>query len=153
MFHLQAGIHFHKVKRTVRGIQKLHSTGAFIVDGLRGPDGGFTHGLASVSAEPRCRRLFQHFLVATLHRAVPFGQIDAVALPIAEHLNFHMTGLNQVTLEQDIRVGKGACGLALGGGQGVIEVGHVFHHPHTFAATTGNGLEQQREAACLGLGP
>ena len=153
VFHLQAGVHFHEEERAVYVVQELDGAGAHVVNGLRGFHGGLAHGFTGVLAQPRCGRFFQYFLMATLHRAVPLGQVDAVALLVAEHLDFHVAWLGQVALDQHVRVAEGVPGFPLGGGQGVIEVGHCFHHPHAFTTTTGNGLQQQREAAFFGLGP
>ena len=153
VFHLQTGVHFHEEERAVNVVQELHGAGAHVVNGLRGFHGGLAHGFTGGLAQPRCGRFFQYFLVATLHRAIPFGQVDAVALLVAEHLNFHMAGLGQVAFDQHVRVAEGVPGFPPGGGQGVVEVGHAFHYPHAFATAAGNGLQQQREAAFLGLGP
>ena len=146
MFHLQAGVHFHKEELAAGIQQKLHGAGADITDGLRGFHRRFAHGFSQFGTKAGCRRFFHHLLVATLDRAVALIQIQAVAVLVGKHLNLHMTRLQHVLLHQHARVAKGGQCLALRRLQALDQLRFAFRHLHAFAATAGGGLEQHRVA-------
>ena len=71
MFHLQACIHFQKIEPAILR-DEFHRTGALILHGLGGGDGGGTHSSPHVSIDTGRRGFFDHLLVAALGRAITF---------------------------------------------------------------------------------
>ena len=98
MLHLQAGVHFQKVKVFIFIDQKLDGTGTAIMTGFGGIHCGFTHTLAQLWINKGRGRLFYHFLVSALNRAIPFAQINRIAMLIGKHLNFNMARFDNRTL-------------------------------------------------------
>src|SRR3546814_6619495 len=76
------------------------------------------HALAGVIVEERRGRLFQHFLVTALRRALAFAQMDRVAVVVGENLHFDMAWLFDVPLQQHPVTAERALRFALARGQG-----------------------------------
>ena len=93
MLNLQSRIHLHEKELAARIQQKLDRTRSDITDCLGSLDCRCAHGPAQFDGQSWRWRFFHHFLMAPLDRAIAFMQIDAIPLLIAEHLNFHMPGL------------------------------------------------------------
>ena len=58
--------------------------------------------------------LFDQLLVAPLHGAVAFPEMDDVAVVVGQDLDFDVPGLLDVFFEVDVAVAKGRLGLGLG---------------------------------------
>ncbi len=143
---LQAGIHFHEEEFSTGIQQEFHGAGTDVADGLGRLYRSFAHGAAQLGGEAWRRRLFNHFLMAALDRAVAFVQVQAVAVLVGEDLDFHMARFEHVFLDQHARIAERRLRLALGGRQRLGQVRLAFDHLHALAAATGGGLEQHRVA-------
>jgi len=143
---LQAGIHFHEEKFATGVEQEFHRAGTDVADGLGGLYRSFAHGAAQLGGEAWRWRLFNHFLMAALDRAVAFVQVQAVAVLVGEDLDFHMARFEHVFFHQHARVAERRLRLALGGRQRLGQVRLALDHLHALAAATGGGLEQHRVA-------
>ena len=66
MFHLQAGIHFQKIKILIRANNKLNRASRLILHRFSQLNGLLTHGGACFVADKRAWGFFQHFLMAPL---------------------------------------------------------------------------------------
>src|SRR5439155_9159696 len=97
------------------------------------------------------RRLFQHFLVPALDRALALAERINVAVFVGEQLNLDVTGPLQVALEEEALVPESGFGLAPGCGNGVCELGRLADDSHPSPATTRDRLDHQREADLLRL--
>jgi hypothetical protein len=86
---------------------------AYVLDGPCSRHSRFTHLLAEGFSHARGRRLFQHLLVAPLHRAVTLEQIDVVALAVAKHLDLDVARALHILLNQHCVVTKAVDGLTL----------------------------------------
>ena len=93
-----------------------------------------------------CRRFLDHFLVAALHRAVAFAEMDRVALAVGEHLDFHVARILQELLHVDLLVAERGLGLGLGHGDGVAQMRLGVHHAHAATAAAAGGLDDDRVA-------
>jgi hypothetical protein len=93
MLHLNAGVHFHKVKIAVAIQQKLHGARPHIVNGLSGPHRCIPHFLAQVCRQGWARGFFQQLLVAALNGTIPFPQMHHIAVAIGQDLKLDMAGL------------------------------------------------------------
>ena len=155
MLDLQPRVHLHeeKVHFSAGALldDELHRPGADIVHGLRRRHRGAAHLPAHGLGHARRRRLFQHLLVATLHRAVALEQVDVVAVRVAEHLDLDVTRALHQFLDQHGVVAEAADGLALAGRQRGLEVGRLFHRAHALAAAAGARLDQHRIADAVGF--
>ena len=147
---LQPRVHFDKIETVGIG-DKLDRTGPDIADRSHRGHGCLPHCGPPLCIEPRRRGLLQHFLMATLDRAVAFEQMDRVAMAIGKNLEFDVTRLQQIFLNQHAIVAKGARCLTLGPGEYGGKLGGAGNHPHAAAAAAGNGLDQYRKPDPLGL--
>ena len=152
MFHLQPGVHLHKEEIPPRIQQKFHRTGAHVTNGLRRPHGRFAHGAPQLGAEPRRRGFFNHFLVTALDGAIPFVEVQAMAVLIGKHLNLHMPGLEHVFFDQHACIAKRRQRFTLSRSQCFGQLAFVVHHFHALAATPGGGFKQDRVADVLSRG-
>jgi hypothetical protein len=122
VLHLQPGVHLHEeeVHRAVLALldDELHRARTHVFHGPRRRHGGQAHLGAHLRAQTGRRRLFQHLLVAALHRAVALEQVDVVALRVAEHLDFDVARALHVLLDQHRLVAEAVLGLALAARQG-----------------------------------
>ena len=66
-----------------------------------------------VVVEVRRRRALDHLLVAALHRAVAFEEMDDRAMLVGEDLHLDMTGALDQLLEIDVVLAEGGLRLAL----------------------------------------
>ena len=107
MLDLQAGIHFHEVETAILLGDELYGTGADVADRLGSGDCCLAHLAATRFAHAGGRRFFQHLLVAALHRAVAFEQVNAVALRVGEHLDLDVARPGHIALDQHTLVAEG----------------------------------------------
>ena len=122
MLHLQAGVHLHEEEVHVdlaSGLvvalfhDEFNSACAHIVHSSCSGHSRFAHLLAQCFGHARCRRFFQHFLVATLHRTIALHQVNTVALRVAKHLNFDVTGALHILFNQHRLIAKTVLRFAL----------------------------------------
>ena len=91
-------------------------------------------------------------LVAPLHRAVAFEEVDRVAGAVGEDLDLDVTGMIDEPLDEDGAVAEGGLGFTRGSLEGLGEGVRVAHHPHPAAAAAHGRLDDDREAGALGEG-
>ncbi len=150
---LESGVHFEEVEGVVGVIeQELDRARRVVPDGADGFESGGAHCGPNLGRDRRAGRLLDHFLVATLDRALPLETVHEVPVLVAEHLDLDVTRCRQVLLEEDRgvaeRVERLTLGTLDGGGQAVGGV----DDPHALAASTGRGLDEDRVADGVGLG-
>src|SRR5690606_19464407 len=89
LFHLNPGVHLNEVELTVL-VEELKSASTPIADVQTGLDAGVVNKAAGFRIDIRRRGLFQNFLVAALHGAIPVTQVNGIALAVGKYLNFHV---------------------------------------------------------------
>ena len=150
MLNLKPGVHFHEIKRAVlREVlagDELDGAGAHVTNGFGCVDGGLAHRCPARRRHARRWRLFEHFLVAALHRAVALEQINAISVGIGEDLDFDVPGTSQVFLDQHVFGTEGRRRLAPARGERGKEVLAFFDPPHSFSTTASRRLDQYRVA-------
>ena len=155
MLDLEPGVHLHEEEAQIavgrRLGDELHRAGTHITHRL-----GCRHGRRAHLAPPCLAHagrggFFQHFLVASLHRAVALEQVDAVAVGVAEHLDFNVPRPRDIAFHQHRVVTKTVDGFALARGQRGVEFLRGGHHAHALAAPPGAGLDEHRVADAAGL--
>ncbi len=142
MLDLQASVHLHEIEGAVLVSDELDGSGTDIADRLGRRDGRIAHRLAPRRIHTGRRRFLDDLLVAALDRAVALEQIDAVAMPVGENLDFDMARPRQVLLDQHMIVGERRLGLAFGAFQRIVELFRRLDHPHALAAAASRGLDQ-----------
>jgi len=76
MLDLNPRVHLDEIVVTFRIDEEFDRAGVLVFRGFGGADGGLAHLLAQIGGQKRGRRLFNELLVATLHGAVAFPQVD-----------------------------------------------------------------------------
>lgn len=149
MFDLQASIHLHEIKLVGLGIEnKLDCAGIHISDGPR----GFYRCLTDLTANGWCYlrgSLLNDLLVASLHRAIPFVEVDVVVMAIAEDLELDMSGLGNILLDNHMLVLERLHSLSLGSFQLIEEFRFMPHNTHSLATSAKRGLNDYRESHLL----
>src|SRR6185312_15349681 len=95
-------------------------------DGARARIAEVGHGVGADLADARTLlfvqgrgvRLFPYLLVAALQRAVALAQVDALAGPIAKHLDLDVARLFEIFFDVDGIVAEGRTGFGTGRMQG-----------------------------------
>src|SRR5262249_57675387 len=91
------------------------------------------------------KALLPNFLVAALQRAIALAQMNGVAAPVPQHLDFDVAWLGEILLEIKRLVAE--CGLRLRArsGKHSDEILRAVRHLHAAAAAAGSCLHQNRE--------
>src|SRR5207342_578448 len=148
MLDLDAGDHFDEVELTVL-VQELEGAGAAIADAHAGIGADLADARALFLGDAGRGRLFDHLLVAALHRAIALAQVDGVALAVGEHLDLDVARVLEEFLHVHHVVAEGGLRLGLGG----VDRGHqrafFAHHAHAAAAAATRGLDYHRVADLL----
>ncbi len=111
---------------------------------LRQRDRLVTEHLTQLGRDDRRRRLLQDLLMATLERAFALAEREHVAVRVGDDLHLDVPRARQEALDEHAVVAEAGLGLALGGGDRVVERVRRLDHPHPAPATAGRGLHQQR---------
>ncbi len=78
--------------------------------------------------------------------------MNDIAVAVAKHLHLDVTRRQDVFLDQHMVIAERSRRFALARGQSVQEVLALFDQTHPLAATTGNGLDQNRITNLIGFG-
>ncbi len=90
--------------------------------------------------------------MTALDGALPFTQVNQLAVRVTEDLDLDVAGSRDVALEEHPRVAEAAQRLALGGAHGLGEPARLLDDTHSPSAAAGRGLDQQRVADCFTVG-
>src|SRR5690606_35057505 len=150
VLHLDAGVHLDEVEVTLGVHEVFDGAGAFVVAGLGGLDRGLAHALAQVGREEGRGGFLDELLVAALHGAVAFAEVEGLAVGVGEDLELDVAGLLDVFLDIDRAVAEGFLGLVAGDvvflGEGDVVVGDA----HAAPAAAGDGLDDDGVADLAG---
>ena len=114
VLHLQAGVHFQEIKASVLGQHELDRAGTHVIHCARRRHRRRAHAGAQGLVHRRAGRLFQHFLVAPLYRAVALADVQHRAMAVAKHLYFHMARLQHGFFDEQLTIAKRIGRLAAG---------------------------------------
>ena len=151
MLDLQAGVHLHEVEGAAGIHDEFDRAGADIADRARRRHRCLAHGAALDLAQPGGRGFFDHFLMASLHRAVALEEIDGVAVRVGKDLDFNVAGAGGVFLDQYRIVAETGSGFAPARGEHRCEFTGFAHDAHALSAAAGTGLDQHRKADAIGF--
>ena len=79
--------------------------------------------------------------MATLQTAVAFAEMQRLAFPVGQDLEFNMAGAFDVFFDVDDRIGKRALRFRPGRVVALDEAGVVVRHPHPASAAAAGGLD------------
>ena len=143
MFHLQTGVHFHKVKATFFPHNKLNRSSTRIFDCFCRCHCGICHFFSYFIVNKKWWRFFNYFLVTTLNWTVPFKQVHDISMLITKYLEFYMVGLFNKTLQYDSGVTKGLLCFILNWCQSISKIFFFMYHPHSLSASAENSFDYQ----------
>src|SRR5690606_31357368 len=112
MFHLKASVHLDEVELAILP-EELDRPGAAIAHiGHRLRD-DTAHSITFLGGYYGRGRFFEDLLVAALQRTIAFAEMDRIAVPVAEHLEFDVARIAEIFFEIDRFVAEGCLGLLL----------------------------------------
>ena len=115
MLNLHPGIHLNKIKLAVL-VQEFKGARAAIGQRPTGRHAALADLLTQGRVQARRRGLFDDFLMAALHGAVPFAEVNRIALAVGQHLNLNMARALQKFFHIHHVIAEGRA--RLGAGQG-----------------------------------
>ena len=146
MLHLNPGVHLNEIVVALFIHQKFQRTGVDVADVFGDLHGVPVQRLPDLRSYGESGGEFHHLLVAALEGAVPFVEVNHVAVFIAQNLHFDVLRLHEELLHKDVVVAEGLLGLSLHH----VEVGADFLHSvaaaHTASAAACGSLQDHREA-------
>ena len=120
VLNLQPGVHLHEIKTHGLGLvvshllhDELHRACPDIIHRLGCSHRCRPHALAQILTQAWRRRLLQHLLMATLHRAIALVQMHHLAVAVPKHLDFYVARALHVFLDQHRIIAKAVAGFAL----------------------------------------
>ena len=134
----------------LRGDEELHRAGIEVVGAFGQFDGVAKQPLAQRFVEPGCWCRFDDLLIAQLHGAVAFMQMNHGAIGIRQNLHFDMPGPLHQLFDKQARVAEGGLRLALAAVEGGGHVVGRIDDAHAPPAAARRGLEHDRVANRLG---
>ena len=151
VLHLDARVHLHEVIFTVLIDEELDCAGVLITDCLGEADGDLAHLFAELRGQERGRGFLDQLLVAALHGAVAFTEVDDFAVFVAQELELNVSGLLDILFDVDAAVTESLFGFGAGALKFFGEGGRIMDDAHPFAAATGDSLDDDRKADALGF--
>jgi len=112
MFDLEARVHLHEVIAAVLIEEELDGAGIVIIDRLGNGDGRLTHLGTKTWRENQRWRNLDELLMPALNRAIALAQVDDVAVPVGQYLEFDVMRSLDILFEEDASVAEGSLGLA-----------------------------------------
>jgi len=150
VFDLDTGVDFQHVEVLVVVHQELDGRGACVVGGLDEFGGGFADLFDFLAFDEWAGGFFDDFLVASLHGAVAFPEVDGVAVLVADGLDFYMSCVFEEFFDEDAAVSEcGECFLLRFGDIGA-EGGFVAADAHAPASSAGGGFDDDGVADFCG---
>jgi hypothetical protein len=143
MLDLQPRVHLDEVEGA-GFCDELDGAGAYIADCARRGHRRYSHRASLLRIEAGRRRLLQHLLMPPLDRAVALEQMDRVAVPVGENLDFDVARPLQVFFDQHAVIAKGRCCLPLCPGERRSELRRAADDPHP-APPPRRGFDQDRK--------
>ena len=79
--------------------------------------------------------------MASLNRAVPFAEVNDIAVAVRQHLHFHVPGAIDEFLHVQPGIAEGGLRLALGGLEQIVQLVRALHQTHATAPAAGGGFD------------
>ena len=150
MLDLDAGVELEEEQLAARD-EEFGCTRAAVADRRCERDGRLAETTSRRLGETGRGRLFQHLLVAALHRAVPQPDRQRRSVRIGEQLRLDMPRTVEEPLAEDAPVAERGYRFARCCLERVVELGRLAHDAHAATPATGRRLDDEREADLLRL--
>src|SRR5262249_14588658 len=124
---------------------ELSGSGALVADRPPEVDRRVAHLCAQLRVERGRGRLLEHLLMAALDRAVTLAESRDVAVPVGQELDLDMERVLEVALAEDGVVAERCGRLATRRRERLVELLRCADDAHPAAASTGRGLDEERE--------
>ena len=144
MFHLNPGIHFHKIKFPFRAYDIFDGAGVGISHRFGRQYRIFIHFLPDAVVNGRGRGFLDKLLMVSLNGTVPFPQGHHIPLGVCHDLDLHMAGILDITFQVHGIVPKCIGRLPLGQVELELKLFLAAGHPHPFAPSAGRSLDYHR---------
>ncbi len=152
MLDLQAGVHLEEIEVPVAAHDELDRAGRIVTDRLGERDRLCPHLAPQRLIDHRRRRFLDDLLVTPLDGAFALAEMDDIAVTVAEHLDFHVAGVLDVTLDENAIVAEGRTRLGTGGAHALGQLALLPDDAHALAAAAGRRLDHHRQADLAGDG-
>ena len=146
MFDLYARVDFDEVEFAVRRNQEFDRPGVDVMDVLHQFQGSVADFLTQFDRQGRSRSRFDDFLMTALDGAVPFKEMDDIAVFVAHDLDFDVFRIDDAFFQINFIVAKSQFGFRFGAVVGIAEISHAVDHTHTAAAAAVDSFQHDREA-------
>src|SRR5204862_6543899 len=123
-------------------IKELDGSDTFVAELGHGARHPAADDVALYGIEGRGMRLLPHLLMPALQRAVALAEVDGIAPPVAQHLDFNVARVLEKLLKIDIAVAERRFRLALGGSNRGLKLALIARHLHAAAAAAGGRLDE-----------
>ena len=144
VLHLDAGIHLDEVELAAIHVhQELDGPGAPEPDRPAEIHGRGADRAPQVLGQRDARRDLHHFLLAPLHRAVAFPEMDQMAVRVAENLHLDVLRARNVAFEKHLASSEGGGSFARRLRELYGELFRTRDDPHPAAAAAEAGLDDQ----------
>lgn len=136
MLHLKSRVHLHKEELVGLGVQdKFNSTRIEVSHSFCSLDSCLSN-LSSNLLSNLTRGFLDNLLMESLDWAVSFIEIDVVSVFVSNDLDFYVSGLCNILLNNHVVVIERVFGFLFGSFQLVLEFFLVFNNSHSSAATS-----------------
>ena len=147
VLHLYARVDFDEVPLAGIGVHKeLHRAGIGVAGGAGQSDGGIGQLGADLGRQRHGGRHLDHLLMAPLHGAIALVEVQDVAVPVAQNLDFDVFGAAHVAFQEYGVVAEGGGRFLTRLFQFAGEVLGFVHHAHAASAAAERGFDDQRVA-------
>ena len=150
VFYLYTRVNFDKVEFFIICHEELNRTRVDIIDILH----QFQRRIANIPAQLRRqrerRRNFYNLLMTPLNGAVPFKEVNDIAVFVTHDLNFYVLRIDNTFFQVDFIVAESELRFGLSAFICFLEVGHFVDHTHPAATATINGFKHNRQAHFFG---
>ena len=111
MLDLEARVHLQEVEIALGIHQKFDRPRIVVACRSRSPYGGLPHALPHRRVHQRRRTFLHDFLVPPLDAALALAQVDHVAMPVTQDLDFDVARMLQILFEINLGVAERVLGL------------------------------------------
>ena len=151
VLHLDPRIHLDKEPLVlIQVVEEFDGAGVVVADVAGDPGGGVAQFANDVLGQTKARGDFDDLLMSALNGAVPFVEVNDVAVLIPENLHLDVFGAGNVLLEKHGRIAEGATGFALGLVEQLGQFRFLLHHPHAASTTAEGRFDDEGKADGLG---
>ena len=146
---LQTRVHLDEVELAVL-VQEFERPGAAIAHFEAGINAARADCVALFVSDARRRRFLDHFLMAALHGAVSFAEVDSITVRVGQQLEFDVAWLFEKFLHVDHVVAERGARLGLGHRDCRRQRGFRVHDAHAATTAAARRLDNDRVADVAG---